>query len=157
MLFLKIEATKFNLEEGKGKNHFSNAVRPVWQNCAYNRTMENKERFCMCILTDALSLVTLHFSSPYGEPTSFVCSFIHCPGRCQRCYDLQCNTTSCYEDRRSCYCMSLTYLQNKEKALVNITIFNTAPSASKPTLSHSQGVCLLLELPYEGPSHKIKH
>ena len=124
------------------------AVTYVMQSGQFGTTLliteqlENKEGFCMFILTEALSLVTLHFSSPYGEPTSIVCSFIHSPGPCQRCSDLQRNTSSCYVDRGSYYCMSRTYLQNKEKALVNIIIFNTAPSTSKPTLSPSQGICL---------------
>ena len=58
----------------------------------------------MCILTEALSLVTFHFSSPYGEPTSTACSLIRSPGPWQRSYDLQRNTTSCYGDRESYYC-----------------------------------------------------
>ena len=125
-------------------NYFSNAVRPVWHNCAYNRTMENKEWFCIFILTEVFSLATLHFSSPYGEPTSIVFSFIHSPGPCQHSYALQRNTTSCYGDRGSYYCVWRNYFQRKEKALVNIKIFNTALSASKPAHSRSRGICLFI-------------
>ena len=97
--FLKIEATKFNLEDGQDSDHF-------WmQSGQFGKTvlitMENKEGFWMRILTEALSLVTLHLSSPYGEPTSIVCSFVHFPGPCQRCHDLQRNTTSCYGHKES--------------------------------------------------------
>ena len=101
-----------------------------------------KNDLFMCILKEVFSLATLHFSSPYGEPTSIVFSFIHSPGPCQRSYDLQRNTTTCYGDRGSYYCVWRNYFQSKEKALVNIRIFHTALSASKPSHSRSPGICL---------------
>ena len=158
MSIWKSRPSNLTLRMMKNSNYFCHAVRPVLTTVlSYNRTMENKERFCMCILTKALSLVTLHFSSPYGEPTSIACSFIHSPGPRQHSYDLQRNTTSCYGERGSYYCEWQNYLQHKEKAFVNITIFNTAPSASKPIHSHSQPLVSLLELPCESPSHKINY
>ena len=89
--------------------------------------------------------------------TNFHCMLVYSlsPGPRQHSYDLQRNTTSSYGKRGWYYCEWQNYLQHKKKAFVNITIFHTVPSASKPIHSHSQALVSLLELPCETPVTKL--
>lgn len=111
-----------------------------------------------CFLTEALSLVTLHFSSPYGEPTSIECSFIHAllvPVNVPMIYIATLHLVMEREDHTIVSDEIIFGIKRKHLSILQYLIrLHQLPS---PLIPAPQAFVFLLEPPYESASHKIKH
>ena len=138
-------------------NYFCNAVRPVWHNCAYNRTMENIEWFCMCILTKVFHWQLFTSLHPMGNQLSLYSRLftLLVPVNIPMSYNATLHLVM-EIDGHTIVCEEIIF-RVKRKLLSILKYLIRLCQLPSPLIPAPQAFVFLLDISYESPSHKMKY